>query len=328
MLRSTDPWILPADRKIPDFIICGAMKCGTTTLHYILNQHPQIHIPDDEVNFFDMDNLLQHADFNYFDGKQWLTQKIEENPEKFWDWYTSQFAGAEENQMIGEDSTTYIASECAAERIRGQHKTIKLIVTLRHPTSRAYSQYWHMLRSGRATYSFEDTIRYDPFSVLQRSLYAEQLKNFLRHIPQDQVKVVIFEEFLADKQRILHELCDHIGVDSQLLPTDAIEAHKNQSLVPKYPAAMVLLNRFLREAGNRRYRTLLPVKPKGAETSSNSGLKTKIKALIKSPYNPLITPKPPKIKPATKVFLDDYFKRELKDLNAILGRDVLSIWFD
>jgi hypothetical protein len=319
-------WIAPTGVRIPDFIICGAMKSGTSTLHYILNQHPDVFIPDRELHFFDMDNVFQHPDFNYFDGKSWSAQNIENDPLQFWSWYSSHFEDAKEDQVIGEDSTTYMTSERTAERIQLQNKEIKLVILLRNPTMRAYSHYWHLVRTGRAVYNFEETIRFEPYSILYRSLYLEQLRGFLKHVPKERVKVVIFEEFLADKCNTLKEVCGHIGVDYGLLPGDSIDSHKNRARTPRFPAVQLLKNRLFREGGNQRYISSLPVKFRSTgrrQLSPVKGLNS-----VHRLFNPLVQAKPPRIGDATRQFLDNYFKRELKGLNEVLDKDVLSIWFD
>ena len=325
---STNDWIAPEHITLPHFIMCGAMKAGTSTLHHILNSHPHIHIPNNEIHFFDIDNVLQHQDFNYFDGSTWVIQRLDDDPINFWRWYASHFDGAAKNQIIGEDSTTYLASEIAAKRISLQRKKIKLIAILRHPTARAHSQYWHMVRTGRAMLSFEDTIRFEPYSILYRSLYHEQLRHLFRHVSREQVQVVILEEFLMNKHDSLREICAHIDVDYDLLPKDSIDSHMNKGLFPKYPAIHILRNRVFREAGGLHYASDRPVKPDPA-----LGKGIRIGALrfldkVHRKMNPLIEVRSQKIQPSTGAFLDDFFKRELEGLNDLLGRDVMSIWFD
>lgn len=321
--RPTSRWLLPAGMKMPDFIICGAMKSGTSTLHYILNQHPRVFIPDEEVHFFDMDNILQHPDFNHFDGRDWIVPDIEQQPERFHAWYASRFSGAADGQVLGEDSTTYLSSETAARRIHSQHRATKLIISLRHPTDRAYSQYWHKVRAGRTAYTFEDSLRYDAYGMLYRSLYTQQLKAFLASVPGHQVKIVLFEEFMADKRAVLRELCQFIGVDPAQLPDDAIDAHVNQSLVSRFPSVELAKNRlFHRMCPNDRSR--LP----GTTGTPRSG-KARVARLVYRAHCRLNPPvrKPPKMKPATRRFLDSFFREELAGLNEVVGRDVLSVWF-
>ncbi len=190
-------WISTEIDLLPDFIIGGAMKSGTTTLHRILSNHPKIFIPKEEIGFFDIDNILQHSDFNFYDKETWVTQSMEKDPELVWKWYQKNFKG-NESYIKGEDSTSYLASRIAAERISIQKKEIKLLFLLRQPSLRAYSNYNHLLRTGRATNSFEDTIRFNPFLVINRSLYKEQLVNFYRYIPKVRIKVILFEDLIKD----------------------------------------------------------------------------------------------------------------------------------
>ena len=121
-------WLLQESKKLPDFIIGGAMKSATTTLHAILHRHPDISIAHEEIGFFDIDNLLEHPDFAFFDAEKnsWHTQFINQSPAKAWEWYLSNFPG--DDMLRGEDSTTYLASPIAAKRIGMQHKNIKMII--------------------------------------------------------------------------------------------------------------------------------------------------------------------------------------------------------
>jgi len=142
-------WTSQKPESLPDFIIGGAMKSGTTSLHAILNSHPDIGISHNELGFFDIDNLLQHPDFNFYDkiNDKWINQSMQDHPELLWKWYYEQFEGLKKTaSVIGEDSTTYLCSEIAAQRIALQKKPIKLIFILRHPTKRTVSNYLHSIR--------------------------------------------------------------------------------------------------------------------------------------------------------------------------------------
>jgi hypothetical protein len=326
MTHATDLWIAPKGLRIPDFIICGAMKSGTSTLHHILNQHPDVFIPDGEVFFFDIDDILQHPDFNYFDGSDWFTQSIEQDPLLFWKWYSSKFAAASKHQIIGEDSTTYLASELAAKRIGMQEKDIKLILVLRHPTSRAYSQYWDMVRTKRATHNFEDTLRYYPHSIIERSLYRRQLMNLLRYVSKERIKIVIFEEFVQNKAKLLIDICDFIDIDFNLLPEESLDTHRKKARRPRFTAIQILENRIFRETGNLSYLSRLP-----KDLSPHIGTTTSVGAIVEKvsrKLNPSISERPPDINASTKKYLDDYFKKELQGINELVERDVMSIWFD
>jgi len=320
-------WVSPDYSRLPDFIIGGAMKSGTTTLHTILNTHPKVFIPKDEIHFFDIDNIFQHNDFNFYDkvNDKWLSQDMIENPSRMWDWYLSKF-NEKEKFIKGEDSTTYLASGIAAQRIALQKKDIKLIFLLRHPTKRAYSQYYHLLRSGRATYSFEDTIKFNPSSILTRSLYKEQLETYYKYIPKERIKVVLFEDLVRDTETIIEEVCQFLKIDFNMLDKDVFSIHSNKSMLPISPKLQVIFNRFLGECRNTRYIKALP------NICSVNNLKTPIytKFINRSHQiiNQKIERKPARMKDSTKQFLDKYFSRELSGLDELVGEEILDKWFD
>ena len=197
---------------------------------------------------------------------------------------------------------------------------------LRQPTLRAYSQYWHMLRSGRATYSFEDTLKYVPASILNRSLYLKQIESFLKYLPKEDIKFVIFEEFLADKDKCVRELCDFLGIDFELLPEEAIDLHENAAMYPKFPRLQFLKNRLFPAAGNSSYIDIFELDRK---TTLFKGLSiSKVVDKIHRMINPLSVNKVSRIAPETRKFLDDYFYKELDGINELIEKDVLSIWFN
>jgi hypothetical protein len=101
-------WITSEIELLPEFIIGGAMKSGTSTLHAILDKHPKIFMPSYEIGFFDIDNILVHNDFNFYVESKWVNQSMDKNPKLMWDWYHSKFREGE-SLVKGEDSTTYLA---------------------------------------------------------------------------------------------------------------------------------------------------------------------------------------------------------------------------
>ena len=68
---TTDNWLSIEPSLLPDFIIVGAMKSGTTTLHDMLNTHPDVFIPKGELHFFDHDDIFQHPNFNIYKKSFW-----------------------------------------------------------------------------------------------------------------------------------------------------------------------------------------------------------------------------------------------------------------
>jgi len=316
-------WISQNPDFLPDFIIGGAMKCGTTTLHQILDKHPKVFIPKGELHFFDIDNILQHSDFNYFEENKWISQSMNKNPKILWDWYQDKFSFSN-NTVKGEDSTTYLASRVAAERIAIQKKEIKLIFLLRQPSLRTYSNYNHLLRTGRATYSFEDTIRFSPFTVLNRSLYKEQLEVYFRLIPKERIKIILFEDLVENPKKIVKEVSDFINISFEEFPADVFDTHSNKGKEPRNNKLQARKNLILRNVGNTLYNTKLPYKP--TQKGNTFPLFTKAVNKVHSLANPL-SPTNSRINPETKKFLDDYFYQELVGLDELLEMQTLKKWF-
>ena len=243
------------------------MKCGTSTVHTLLDAHPNVYIPASEVNFFDIDDIFQHSDF-YFQGEgYWQWPNITDAPHDYWEWYQKFFEDASEGCLLGEDSTCYLPSLKAAYRISLQPKSIKTIICLRQPTRRAYSQYWHMLRTGRALYNFEDTIKFTPHYVLERSMYLNQIIEFTRHIPRERIFFFVFEEFLANKERVIRSLSNFLSLDYDDFPNDAFNTHSNKARLPRSIKLQFLKNRLMRSSGNTTYNNKLPYSVENVDSS-------------------------------------------------------------
>ncbi|HBH05766.1 MAG TPA: hypothetical protein DDX92_04090 [Flavobacteriales bacterium] len=317
-------WITSEIELLPEFIIGGAMKSGTSTLHAILDKHPKIFMPSYEIGFFDIDNILVHNDFNFYVESKWVNQSMDKNPKLMWDWYHSKFREGE-SLVKGEDSTTYLASKIAAQRIALQNKEIKLIFLLRQPSLRAYSNYWHLLRTGRATHSFEDTIRYNPYTIINRSLYKEQIEDYYSFIPKSRIKVIIFENLVNDMENTLREICTFLNIKFEEFPKNVLNTHSNKARVPRNEILQIRRNLLLRNFGNSRYNNRLPFKPSKEENPIP--LYAKLLNRLHSKINPHLPISPPKINQQTKLFLDEYFYRELLGIDELINQNALSQWF-
>ena len=240
----------------------------TTTLHHILARHPRLFFPKGEVHFFDIDNVLQHGDFNHYHPGHWLWQDMERDPRRMWAWYGARFKDARPDQLLGEDSTTYMASPLAIRRIAAQRKPVRLVLLLREPVARTWSQYWHLLRSGRITRTFEETLRREPSAILERSMYLDQIRMILGHIPRDRVHVLLFEDLVADPSPQVSKVLSAIGLDPRALPSDATTMHSNAGTRPKYPGMQRWRNRWAGRAYDQRYMQRLPFPPNNARGPS------------------------------------------------------------
>jgi hypothetical protein len=194
--------------KQPDFIIIGSQKCGTSTLFKHLRKHPDIQLPKKkELHFFDE---------NFSMGLGWYLQFFNKK-----DWPAP--------VCTGEASPYYFFHPLAPYRIFNTFPDIKLILLLRNPVSRTYSQYHHMKRKGRISLSFEHCIKlereilagrreaffenenhsdmiYRRFSFLARSRYAEQLSVWSKYFPKEQLHIIKSEDYFSYPEKTFQEV--------------------------------------------------------------------------------------------------------------------------
>ena len=209
--------LLDAERRaLPDFIVAGAQRCGTTFLFSCLMSHPACRPPlRREVHFFDS---------NFSKGLGWYKAHFPVRPHS---------PGLPTNaSFTGESSPCYLFHPHAPRRIAEQLPSVKLIVCLRNPVDRAWSHYWHSINRGVESLSFEEAIEAestrlvapdvnhdDPasscwcFSYLSRGLYAEQLSRLFRHVPRQRVLVIISEKMFSSPAAVLPEVCAFLGIE-------------------------------------------------------------------------------------------------------------------
>lgn len=310
------PWM-------PDFFIAGAMKCGTSTLHVMLEKHPRIYIPRGELFFFDVDDMLEHPDFFAFNHGHWTDRDFDARLADYTEWYRRFFDHAAPGQLVGEDSTTYLASARAPVRIAKFNPDAKIIVMLRDPASRAYSNYWHLLRYGRVFHDFEDSLRLQPEALIARSLYRRQLENWLTTFPRDQLHIVLLEELVADPATTTSEVCRFLGL-AEPLPRAALSLHWNRGDTPRFPRVQMLRNRLMWRRDTRMFLPRLPDPPDDVQAPLREI--SRFVDRVHRKLNPLQRTAPP-MRPATRSFLNRYFQRENRGLDEIVGKDLERWWY-
>lgn len=314
-----------APDMIPDFFIVGAMKCGTTTLHHMLARHPQVFIPRHEIFFFDIDDFEQHADFFPHLAGRWSDQDFDGRLPELLGWYRRFFAAATAGQRIGEDSTTYLASEKVPQRIAQLRPDARILVMLRDPAERTYSEYWHLVRHGRAFLSFEDTLSYWPHMLVQRSLYQRQLARYLKVFPREQIHIVLLEDLVREPARVLGDVLTFLNLPADQLPADALRVHSNAGGAPRWPTLRLLRNRWLWKLDSR---TMLRHLPDGDPSALSPGAAKWLRRInhLHSRLNPS-GGRAPAMKDATRRFLNQYFQRENAGLDVMLNRDLRAVWY-
>lgn len=306
----------PPPPRLPDFIIGGAPKCGTTSLHFILGQHPDIGIPDDEINYFDADDPILHPDFFFMErGRlRWYEPSAQR------DWYAGRFAPFADKRFIGEDSTVYLFSETAPWRVRETLPDAKVVFMLRDPVRRAYSQYWHEMKMGRITCAFERAITRFP-TIVRGSTYAPHLKRWIDILGEDRIKVVIFEEFVDDIRAKTSEVLDFLGAGA--FPNDNYETWFNETYYPKNVTVQKWVNMIGRYAAGERYRYHM-----GAPDTREAHIRKKLHYWWFHKINPLFltTGKPPPMSAATQAYLVKHLSVRNAGLSDLLGRDMTQVW--
>lgn len=181
-----------------DFCIIGAMKAATTTLASLLSAHPDIAMADPkEPGFFSRDERFA----------------------KGIGWYRAQF-GDTAGKVVGEASTCYsrrVPFPRAAERLAAFAPGAKLVYVLRHPVDRAIAHYVHEMRirfrDGKDVVAFEPYCEIDP-AVLSASEYEREIEHLERWFPCEQVRLIDFDDLIADQAGVLAGVQQWLGVST------------------------------------------------------------------------------------------------------------------
>jgi hypothetical protein len=197
---------------LPNFVIIGAGRCGTTSFARYLGAHPDIYMAAaKELRFFN-------------------------TPSKDLAWYREQFVAARNASAIGEATPSYMYEPEAITRMAATIPNARLIVILRNPIDRAYSHYWQNRSLGKETMTFEDAIDDEPRrlglnpsgdgklpSYLNRGNYLPRLQMVTQHFPRESLLVLIFEDMIRDPLLAYATACQFLEVDDAFVPHNLSE---------------------------------------------------------------------------------------------------------
>lgn len=193
-------------RPLPNALIIGGMKCGTTTLNSWLRSHPEVAFSAiKEIHYFDQ---------NYDKGEGWYRSFF-----PIWEMWT----GA---KCVIEATPAYLfRASVVAPRMHSLVPSARLILMLRDPVKRAISHYGHRVRNGEERRSIEDALLAshgsspDSENIYKtRGLYADQIREFLRFYPIDNLMIVKSEDFFADPASIYFAVQEFLGLSPKDLP--------------------------------------------------------------------------------------------------------------
>jgi hypothetical protein len=244
-------WRMGQPRALPDAVILGAMKSGTTSLHNYLVQHPGVIEPlRKEVHYFDI------------------------NVERGERWYRAHFGREGEPGLNLDSSPYYLFHPAVPQRMHALLPQARLIVLLRDPVRRAY---WHERDKGRESLSFEEAIaaeaerlgraqdrladgtlarsrEHQHFSYLARGRYAEQLERWFAVFPRGQFLVIRFEDLAREPLAALNVTLDFVGLPRAA--SVSLEARNTRKYPPLADATAARLREYF-EPHNRRLEALL-----------------------------------------------------------------------
>lgn len=237
----------------PNFFIVGAPKCGTSSLHYYLKQHPEVFMPErKEPHFFG-------KDLRFLKG-----ERISEAA------YLSEFAGAGPRRCLGEASVWYLYSQRAAEEIHRFNPDARIIIMLRNPVDMMYSLHSQFLyECNEDLESFEGALHAEaarhnglriPRGIYFReglyyhavAQYTDQVRRYLDVFGPDRVNIVSFEDFKQDPLEVYVGVLNFLGVwpgfrprVRVVNPNKEVRSRSLQFFLNNPPPAILQLSRWL-----------------------------------------------------------------------------------
>jgi hypothetical protein len=230
---------------MPNFLIIGAAKAGTTSLYVYLQNHPQIFMSSQkEPNFFAFEGETLDFCGPYFLAKRpkWVTDLQT---------YHRLFSEVMNEPAIGEASILYLYHPKAPERIQHYMPDGKLIAILRNPVDRAYSSYCYMCENALEPLAdFSEALQVEEARITgkwehiwhykQMGFYHKQLKRYFDRFDRSQMKIYLYEDFAQDNLRVIREIYEFLGVDPAFRPDTSIRY--NESGIPKNKKLQALYN--------------------------------------------------------------------------------------
>lgn len=309
---------------LPDFLLVGAAKSATTSLYHYLRQHPGIRMTSVKESWFFsfVDNPPRYASPGVLSD---VVSSVED--------YVRLFAGARADQKLGDASPSYLYTyRDTIRNIRslypaGYLEDLRIVVSLREPVSRTYSQYWTFRRVAEEPLAFEEAIKDE---VVERRLrnnwnifydykgfgrYYEQVDAYLSAFGKDRVLIVLYDDIRKDPVDVCRKIFAFIGVDPGFVPDTSVR-HNDLSGEPR--------NKWLL----RILRSRNPVKRAIA-----AGVKLVLAALPREPtlkaleifVKRVFRHQRVDMAPQTRAKLKQLFTEDVRRLEGLIGRD-LSHW--
>lgn len=306
---------------MPNFLIVGAAKSGTTSLSFYFNQHPDIYMPSlKEPEFFAADEGKVMDEYGP-KGPHVRPKRITRLAD-----YQALFRGARSEKARGEASAVYLYLPEAADRIKANIPNAHILVILRNPVERAYSAFLHQVREGLEDKDFATALREEPeriaagwsplYHYRAMGYYAEQLTRYYRAFGSDKVHVYLYDDLREDPTALTQRTFNALGVDASFVVDS--ETRHNISGVPKNK----LVHRMYSFLRGTNQSTLKSLGKKVLPASLR--IRFKVRAMQKMQESNL--GKPPLDLDVRRDLMDGY-REDITELQRLLGRD-LTHWLE
>ncbi len=210
--------------RLPDFLVIGAARSGTTALATFLDRHPRVHIPWKEPNFFS-----GWHERKQFRGPQWPRPIDPRSRCGSLEEYASLFAGAGGGVRVGEASTTYLEDPDAPAMIRETVPDVKLIALLRQPAERAFAHFVLFRHHGlEPEAEFQGAVEQEVAGLrrdwnphlryIDSGRYSEKLARYRALFPPCRLKILLFDEWRRDAFRVWSEVLEHLELEDVETP--------------------------------------------------------------------------------------------------------------
>ena len=291
--------------KLPNFLVIGAPRSGTTSLYFYLKQHPEIFLPvRKELHYFSYDLIAKNISGP--GDKDTLQILCADKPS-----YLEHYKGVKNEIAIGEISPSYLYYAQVSQRIHQELGQIKIIAILRNPIEKAFSQYMHLVRLNLEKLSFHEALFVeeerkkqkwgDIWRYAESSLYSSKIQTYIDVFGEENIHIVLMEEFVLDPQKILGSIFSFLDVKNSFqVDTNRIY---NKSGIPRsksvarFFAHQNLLKKILKKIVPEHIRVPLRM------------------AIL----NANLTPKQEVMDTRSRQFLVEYFKSDIFKLEEILN---------
>lgn len=232
------------ENKLPNFLIVGAGKSGSTSLYHYINQHPDIFMPDNkEPNFLvaDYQKSTNPSSPSYLDDKRRMIFDYND--------YCTLFKDANDKKLVGEATVTYLYkyNEAIPKIKKYLGVDTKIIIILREPVSRTFSNYAYAVELGYENLTFKEALDAEDrrmkdnwasiFAYRGQTEYYEQVKAYMDAF--DDVLVVLTEELRAEPANVIKKVFDFLDIDN--IEIDFTQEY-NPSGIPRFKWVHYFLN--------------------------------------------------------------------------------------